>query len=169
MIHNFDGDIPEIEEKVFLAPGAHIIGDVHIYEKVSIWHNAVIRGDLASIEIKSNTNIQENSTIHVDKNYPVFIGKNVTVGHNSIIHGCTIEKNCLIGMGATILSGAHIKEGSIIGAGALVIENQIIPPRSLIVGLPGKVKRKITEKETDKIKHSADHYCQLALTYLEDN
>lgn len=166
MLHEYAGKKPEIAENVFIAPGSQIIGDVLIKEETSIWHNAVIRGDMDSIKIGPRTNIQENSTLHVDTGQPLIIGANITVGHGAILHGCTVEDNCLIGMGATILNGAIIGKGSIIGAGALVTEYKEIPPHSLVLGIPGKVVRQLTEEEIKKIQESADHYYQLAREYL---
>jgi carbonic anhydrase/acetyltransferase-like protein (isoleucine patch superfamily) len=166
MFHQYNGNIPEVKANVFLAPGSQVIGDVFLAEGVSIWHNTVARGDMSYIRIGSRTNIQENSTLHVDVGQPLIIGSGVTVGHGAILHGCTVEDNCLIGMGAIVLNGAVIGKESIIGAGALVPENKEIPPRSLVLGVPGKVIRELKEEEIKKLKDSADHYYQLAQGYL---
>jgi len=139
MIKEFEGKLPIISEKSFVAEGAQLIGNVIMEEYSSVWFNVVARADINVIKIGEYTNVQDNAVIHVDDNFPVTIGNYVTVGHGAIIHGCRIEDHCLIGMGATILNGAVIGMGSIIGAGALVKENEVIPPYSMVVGVPGKV------------------------------
>ena len=145
MIKEFEGIKPKLDEKVFIADGAKVIGAVTIKEFGSIWFNTVARGDVNRIEIGRYTNVQDNSVVHVADDFPTIIGDYVTVGHNATIHGCTIEDHWLIGMSATVLNGAVIGRGSIIAAGALVRENQIIPPYSLVVGVPGKVVKTISE------------------------
>ncbi|MFW5787735.1 MAG: gamma carbonic anhydrase family protein, partial [Halanaerobiales bacterium] len=155
MIYEMEGKEPRLEEEVFVADGSKIIGNVKIEYGASIWFNSVIRGDLGPIKIGSKTNIQENSTLHVDEGKPLTIGNYVTVGHGAILHGCTVKDNCLIGMGSTILNDAVVGENSIIGAGTLLPENKIIPPNSLVMGVPGRVRREITEKEIEEIKKSA--------------
>ncbi len=166
MLHQYKGERPQIGKDVYLAPGSRIIGKVVLADQASIWHNAVLRGDLASIKVGKKTNIQENSTLHVDRDYPLTIGNNITVGHGAILHSCTIGDNCLIGMGATILNGVVIGPQSIIGAGALVPENREIPAQSLVLGVPGKVIRQLTPTELKRLQQSADHYYQLAADYL---
>ncbi|MFW5998974.1 MAG: gamma carbonic anhydrase family protein [Halanaerobiaceae bacterium] len=162
MIKSYKGKKPQIARDVFIAAGARIIGDVIIKPEASIWYNAVLRGDIDQIYIDEKTNIQENCSLHIDFDTPLTLGKNVTVGHGAILHGCQIENNCLIGMGSTILNKAVIGENSIIGAGTVVTENKKIPPESLVLGVPGKVVRKVTSEEKKKIKNSADHYYQFA-------
>ncbi len=153
----FEGISPDINEKTFIADGAKVIGKVTMKEFSSLWLNAVVRGDVSHIEIGRYTNIQDNSVVHVADDYPTIIGDYVTVGHNAIIHGCTIEEHCLIGMGAIILNGAVVGKGSIIAAGAVVKEKQIIPPHSLVVGVPGKVVKFVPE-EWDSIHSQAVKY-----------
>jgi len=150
------------KEPFFVAPGVHIVGDVEFGELVNIWYGAVIRGDIAPVKIGARTNIQDNAVIHVDFDLPAIIGEDVTIGHGAIVHGAVVEDCCLIGMGAIILSGARIGKGSIIAAGALVREHQEIPERSLVVGIPGKIIREVTDEELEKIKESALHYIELA-------
>lgn len=145
MIKEFEGITPKLDEKVFIADGAKVIGDVTIKEFGSIWFNTVARGDVNRIEIGRYTNIQDNSVVHVADDFPTIVGDFVTVGHNATLHGCVIEDHCLIGMSATVLNGAVVGKGSIVAAGALVRENQIIPPNSLVVGVPGKVVKTINE------------------------
>ena len=169
MIKKFNDIKPDIADDVFTAPGCQIIGNVTIKSKSSIWYNAVIRGDIDKIEIGIKTNIQENCSLHIDFETPLKINNDVTVGHGAILHGCTIKNNCLIGMGSTILNQAVIGKNSIIGAGALITEEKEIPPNSLVLGVPGKVVRKLKEKEIDKIKKSAEHYYQLAQKHKKTN
>lgn len=153
---------PQIDNSVFIAPGSQIMGEVTIKKNASIWYNAVLRGDIGPITIGEMTNIQENSSLHIDYGYPLILGNKITVGHGAILHGCTINENCLIGMGSTILNDVVIGKNSIVGAGALVTEGTEIPPESLVVGVPGKVIRKLKKEETEKITKSAEEYFQLA-------
>ncbi len=168
MLYKFDGNIAEIYGDVFIAPGVRIIGDVNLADKSSIWYNAVIRGDVAGVKIGSRTNIQDNCTLHVDTDIPLLIGNDVTVGHGAIIHGCTIEDNCLIGMGAVILNQAHIGKNCIIGAGALVPENKEIPAGSLVVGIPSKIARQVRQEEIEANRKSVRHYYQLAQKHMDN-
>ncbi len=159
MIIPHHGKWPEIHETAFLAPTVDIIGEVSIGEHSSIWFQCVVRGDVNWIKIGKRTNIQDLSMLHVHRNNrPLTIGDEVTVGHRVMLHGCTIGDRCLIGMGATVMDGAVIGEECIIGAGAMVTEDVVIPPRSLVIGMPGKVKRPLTEKELAYLKKSADNY-----------
>lgn len=162
MLYKFKRKAPVTAENVFIAPGSKVIGDVEISEHASIWYNAVVRADLAKIKIGKYSNIQENSTVHVEQNQGVEIGSYVTIGHNAVIHACKIGSKSLIGMNATILSGAEIGEGSIIGAGAVVPENAEIPPNSLVLGIPAKVIRSITKEKIIELKQHAVHYSELA-------
>jgi carbonic anhydrase/acetyltransferase-like protein (isoleucine patch superfamily) len=157
IIKEFEGKSPEIDPKSYIAEGAVLTGDVKTKEYSSIWYNVVMRGDVNRIEIGRYTNIQDNTVVHVDDHEPCIIGDYVTVGHQSTIHACTIEDHCLIGMGAIVLSGAYIGKGSIIAAGAVVKENQIIPPQSLVMGIPAKIIRSIPEKH-DEIHAQALKY-----------
>lgn len=151
-----------INKSAFIAENAMIVGDVTIGENSSIWYSAVVRGDLEKIVIGDNTNIQENSTVHNDEGFPINIGDNVTIGHNCIIHGCTINNTALIGMGSIILNGASIGENTIIGAGSLVTQNKEIPSGVLCMGSPAKVIRNLTDEEIKSLKESADHYRKLS-------
>lgn len=166
MIHMINGKKPNIKEEVFIAEGSKIIGEVYIEKQSSIWFNTIIRGDIGSIKIGSRTNIQENSTLHIDRGSPLKIGDNVTVGHNAVLHGCTIKDNCMIGMGSVVLNNAEIGENTIIGASALVPKGKSIPEGSLVLGIPGKVIRKLNENEIRDIQDSADHYYNLAKQYM---
>ncbi len=146
---------------IFIAEGAKIIGNVNIENGSSIWFNSVIRGDMNSIKIGKFSNIQDNVTLHDDTNYPIIIGDYVTVGHNAVVHGCIIKNNSLIGINSTILNGSIIGENSIIGANALVTENSIIPPNSLVLGVPAKVIRELTTEEINFLKSNAIEYEKL--------
>ena len=160
-----NGKTPEIHQDARIAENAAIIGDVSLGAGVSVWYGAVIRADACAIRVGENSNVQDCCCLHGAKDTTV--GKNVTIGHGAIVHGCTVEDNCLIGMGATILDGAVIGEGSIIGAGALVGENKVIPPRSLVVGVPGKVGREVTDEQFEGILKNAALYVEEAKLYLD--
>lgn len=162
---SFKGVTPNINDNVFLASGAYIIGNVTIASHANIWFNTVIRGDVHPISIGKYTNIQDNCTIHVMHNQDTIVGDYVTVGHGVILHACHIGNNCLIGMGATILSYTEIGENCIIGAGALITEHKKIPPNSLVMGSPGKVIRTVTEEEIKAIRQSALTYYEESLYY----
>ena len=131
---------------IFLAPGAHVVGDVTLGENVGIWYNAVVRGDTGSIFIDDNSNVQDNSTLHTDEGHSIHIGKGVSIGHNAVVHGCTIGDNTVVGMGSILLSGAVVGKNCIIGAGALVTGKMVIPDNSMAFGNPAKVVRQLTEK-----------------------
>lgn len=150
-----------MNKNVFIAPGAHVIGDVHLGENVGVWYNAVVRGDTSTITIGDNSNVQDNATIHTDSDYKVHVGKGVTIGHNAIVHGCTVGDNTVIGMGSIVLSGAVIGDNCIIGAGSLVTGKTRIPDNSLAFGNPAKVVRTVTETEIIANQENAAHYVQL--------
>jgi carbonic anhydrase/acetyltransferase-like protein (isoleucine patch superfamily) len=157
---------PQVPESAFLAPDCWIIGKVTIGERVSVFFGAVLRGDIESIVVGDGTNIQEHALIHTSHGLGAArIGRGVTVGHRAIIHGPTVGDSCIIGMGATVLDDAQIGEGSIIGAHALIPKGVVIPPRSLVMGMPGKVVRAVTEEELAGIKKSAEGYCSLGQYY----
>lgn len=156
-----------IEDGIFVAPSAVCKGKITIEPQSSIWYSAVIRADQAPIEIGRRSNIQDGAICHVDKDFPLHIGNDVTIGHGAIIHGCTIEDQTLVGMGAIIMNGARIGSDSIIGAGALIPEGKVIEPGSLVMGIPGKVIRKLSEQEIEYIKENANHYVQEALDYAK--
>lgn len=166
MIREVNGNKPKIHKTAFIADTAEIIGEVSIGERCSIWYNAVLRGDNSPVKIGKETNIQENCSFHGGKNHPTTVGNHVTVGHNAVVHGCTIEDECMIGMGAIILNGAKVGKESLIAAGAVVKENAIIPTRSLVAGVPGKIVRKLTDKDIKRIKENTDEYLELMKLYL---
>lgn len=150
----------------FVAPGAVVVGDVTLGPRASVWFNAVVRGDSAPVAIGEDSNLQDLCVVHEDEGLPALIGARVTIGHRAIVHGCVIEDECLIGMGSILLSGARIGTGSLIGAGALVREKQVIPPGSLVLGMPGKVVGEVTPAQREGLRGSAAHYAALAQSYL---
>ncbi|MCI1858494.1 MAG: gamma carbonic anhydrase family protein [Sporolactobacillus sp.] len=166
-MYSFAGKLPKIDPSVFIAPGAQIIGQVELSAKVSVWFNAVLRGDEAGIFIGEGSNIQDGTVVHVDANDPVIVGKHVTVGHNVVLHGCTVEDGALIGMGATILNGAVIKKGALVAAGALVLEKQVVEAGTLVAGVPAKERRQLTPANVDYVKRDSIHYIKQAQRYLK--
>ncbi len=168
MLHEYKGKWPKLGERVYIADGAQIIGDVEIGDHSSVWYNCVIRGDVDVVRIGHYTNIQDGSIGHVMRNEcPLVVKDYVTVGHGAMLHGCTVESHCLIGMRATLLNNVVVGEYSIVGAGALITERTKIPPRSFVVGMPAKVKRQLTDKELASIDEYARRYYEYKETYLE--
>ncbi len=162
MILAFAGKTPKIGHNVFIAPTAVVIGDVEIGDGASVWYGAVLRGDMEAIRIGADTNIQDNSTVHTDRGHPTVIGARVTVGHHAVIHGCTIDDHCLIGIGALVLSGAAIGRGSVVAAGAVVREGQIVASGTLVAGIPAAVKRRLAEDEQRRLHQPTETYKELA-------
>ena len=142
--------------------GSVIKGNVSLAEKSSVWYNAVIRGDIEPIKIGKSSNVQDNCVLHSSKDYPLTVGDHVSVGHAAVLHGCTVEDNCLIGMNATVLNGAVIRKNSIVGAGALVTEKHEFPENSLIIGIPAKAVRKLNQEEIENITKNAIRYTEMA-------
>lgn len=167
MLIEIRGKKPEIGEKTFIAHSSDIIGDVTIGRDCGVWFGSVIRGDYNLIKIGNETNVQDNVVLHGDKEYKVEIGHGVTIGHGAIIHGCKIEDECLIGMGAIILNGAKIGKNTMIAAGTLVSQNKEIPEGVLVMGVPGKVVRKLTEDEIESIKNSRREYVKMKNLYIK--
>ena len=156
-----------IHPSVFLAEGVVIRGDVTIGEQSSVWFNSVLRGDCEAIRIGRRTNVQDACVLHADPGFPCLLGDRVTLGHGAIVHGAEVADGVMIGMRAVVMNGAKIGPGSIIGVGAVVTEGTEIPPGSLVVGLPAKVKRELTEEEVNYIRHAAEHYVEQAQRYVE--
>lgn len=166
MIMGYKNIEPSIDPTAFIAGSADVIGDVTIGRDSSVWFRTVIRGDVNYIKIGDMTNIQDGSLLHVTTDtYPLIIGGNVTVGHGAILHGCRIGNNCLIGMGAVILDDAEIADGCIIGAGAVVPEHSKIESGTLVIGIPAKAKRKLSEKEIAEISKGSENYKKLMKDY----
>ncbi len=164
----YKGKAPQIGARVFIADGACLVGDVSIGDDSSVFYNAVIRADLAEIKIGERTNIQDNVCIHVSTGVGVNIGNEVTVGHGAVLHGCTIEDNVLVGMGAILMDGAHIKKNCIIGAGALVTHGKEFPEGSLVMGSPAHVVRTLTTDELKNVKIGVEHYLDAKDELLKD-
>ncbi len=162
MLIELDGKRPTIGNEVFIAPSATVIGNVEIKSSASIWYGTVLRGDMELISIGANTNIQDNCTVHTDYGFPALIGDNVSVGHNAIIHGCTIEEDCLIAINAVVLTGAHIGKGSVVAAGSVVKEGQQIKPYSLVAGAPATFKKTLTKEAVQKFRAPVANYLKLS-------
>ncbi len=163
-IQEFDGKRPKLDQTVYLAQNATIIGDVEVGSEGSIWPNAVLRGDSQAIRMGNRVNVQDNVVVHSSNN-PVIVGDDVSIGHSAILHGCKISNNVIIGMGSTILDGSKIGEWVLVGAGALVTPDSTIPSRSLVLGVPAKVTRKLNDDELHLIKINALEYVELAKKY----
>jgi carbonic anhydrase/acetyltransferase-like protein (isoleucine patch superfamily) len=167
VLRPYRGLSPRVHPSAFIDDSAQVIGDVEIGEESSVWMCAVIRGDVHSIRIGRRTNVQDGTVVHaMTGTHATAIGDNVTIGHGAIIHGCTIDHQCLIGMGAILLNGAHVGSGSIVAAGALLVEHMTVPPRSLVMGSPGKIKRLLTQAEVADIQRYADRYVGYRLDYM---
>ena len=158
---------PGLAPSAWVAPGAFVVGDVHLGEGSSVWYGAVLRGDTEPIRIGARTNVQDGCVLHADPGFPAVVGEGCVVGHNAVVHGCEVGDGCLIGMGATVLNGAKIGEGSIVAAGAVVPENREFPPRSLIVGIPAKRVGEVTEEQAGEIERGAREYVGRAAAHRE--
>jgi carbonic anhydrase/acetyltransferase-like protein (isoleucine patch superfamily) len=170
MLRPYRGQVPRVHPTAYIDDSAQVIGDVEVGAESSVWMAVVIRGDVHRIRIGSRSNIQDGTVVHVMKDtHATTVGNGVTVGHGAIIHGCTIENRCLVGMGAILLNGARVGEGSIVAAGSLVVEGMEIPPRSLVMGSPAKVRRPVTDAEFAEIQMYADRYVQYRLDYMTND
>ena len=168
-IIGYKGILPKIHPSVFLCEGVKIIGDVEIEEDCSVWYNTVIRGDVNHIRIGARTNIQDMAMIHVTHDTcPTIIGKNVSIAHLAMIHGCELKDGCLIGIGAKILDNAVVGEESLIGAGAVVREGFVVPPRVLVAGVPGKIIRDLTADEIERVTSTTSNYMKYVAQYRKD-
>lgn len=159
------GVFPRIAPSAFVADGAYLIGDVDLGAEASVWYNAVLRGDINAIRIGDRTNIQDGTIVHVTRTYPVVIGKEVTVGHQAMVHGCTIEDGALIGMSAVILDHAQVGAQALVAAGALVRQNFVVPPGTLVAGIPARIVRDLTDAELQQGRLAAGRYVQYAHSY----
>lgn len=151
-------EAPVVHDDAFVAAGAIVVGHVRLEAGASVWYNAVLRAEAEPIVLEADCNLQDNAVCHVDAGYPLTIGRGVSVGHNAVLHGCTIDAGSLIGMNATVLNGAVIGAGSLVAAGAVVLEGAIVPPGSLVAGVPAKVRRELTDDEREGIRRNADAY-----------
>ena len=166
MLRPYRGQVPRVHPSAFIDDSAQVIGDVEIGEESSVWMCVVIRGDVNRIRIGRRSNVQDGTIVHVMKDtHPTAIGDNVTIGHGAVVHGCTIEDRCLVGMGAILLNGVTVGSGSIVAAGTLLPEGMQVPPRSLVMGSPGKVRRTLSDADLDEIQMYADRYVGYRLDY----
>ena len=169
MIRAYRGVVPKVAASAYIDPSAQLIGDIIVGERTSVWPGVVARGDVNIIRIGDETSIQDNSVLHCDAGpFPLVIGSRVTVGHMVTLHGCTIEDECVVGIGAIVLNGARIGKGSVIAAGALIPEGMDVPPRSMVMGVPGKVRREITEQEQQRFRENAQHYVDACRIYRDE-
>ena len=165
IIQRYLDRVPQIADDALVCAGAAIVGDVRIREGASVWYGAVLRGDMNYIELGAHSNIQDGTVVHLGDKDPTVIAEHVVVGHRAVLHGCTIEERCLIGMQATVLDGATIGRGSIVAAGAIVPAGSVIPPLSLVMGVPGKVVKQLPADKADTHKMLAEKYARLASNY----
>jgi carbonic anhydrase/acetyltransferase-like protein (isoleucine patch superfamily) len=169
MIRSYQGRMPRIPASCYIDLSAQVIGDVILGERSSVWMNAVVRGDVNAIRIGSNSNVQDCAVLHGQRNrYPVIVGDWVTIGHNAIVHGCVVEDEVVIGMGAIVLNNARIGSGSIVAAGAVVPEDTVVPPRTLWAGVPAKLRRQLTEADRALILEYAKNYLDYVEIYLRE-
>lgn len=161
------GHTPSLDGETFVAAGARIVGAVRLEARASVWYNAILRGDRDSITIGAGSNIQDNVSVHVDREHPVVIGRDVSVGHNAVVHGCTIGDGSLIGMGSVVLSGAVIGAGCLVAGGAVVLEGTEVPDGSLVAGVPAKVRRALTDEERAGLLRNAEVYVMLSAEHAE--
>ena len=169
MIRSYRGRVPEIRPSCYVDLSAQLIGDVTLGEHSSVWMNAVLRGDVNSIRVGSNSNVQDCAVLHGQRNlYPVIVGDWVTIGHNATVHGCVVEDECLIGIGSRVLNNCRIGAGSIIAAGAVVPEHTVVPPRTLWAGVPAKLRREISGKDRELILEYAKNYLDYTEIYLKE-
>lgn len=158
----FDGVSPEVHPGAWVAPTATLVGRVTLAEGASVFYGAVLRGDMDPITVGPRSNIQDGCVLHTDPGQPLTVGADVSVGHAAVLHGCTVEDGCLIGMGATVLNGARVGRGSLVAAGAVVPEGMEVPPGSLVAGVPAKVRRELSPEQTDALRQNAATYVELA-------
>ena len=163
----FGGDSPDVASTAWVAPNATLVGRVTLGERASVFYGAVLRGDVESITIGEDTNLQDNVTMHCDAGKPASVGARVSVGHGAILHGCTVEDDCLIGMGATVLNHAIIRSGPLVAAVAVVLEGTVVPPGSLVAGVPAKVRRELTDEERASIRSNAENYLRISAGHRE--
>ena len=161
------GAEPRVAPDAFVADGATLVGDVTVGAGASMWFGAVVRGDGAAIRVGPRSNVQDGAVLHSDPDFPVTVGSDVSVGHRAVVHGCTVEDDCLVGMGAVVLNGAVVGRGSLVAAGAVVQEGTTVPPGSLVAGVPAKVKRPVTDAERERMRSGAASYVSRSAGYRE--
>ena len=163
----FNDRTPSVPDSAWVAPNATLVGGVTLGERASVFYGAVLRADIDTITLGAGSNLQDNVTVHVDAGKPTTIGAGVSVGHAAVLHGCTIEDNCLIGMSATVLNDAVIGEGSLVAAGTVVLEGTVVPPGSLVAGVPGKVRRELTAEERERVRDNGVRYLQYSADHRD--
>jgi carbonic anhydrase/acetyltransferase-like protein (isoleucine patch superfamily) len=169
VIRGYKGVRPTLGARVFVDVSAQVIGDVELGDDASVWMNAVVRGDVNRIRIGARANVQDNCVLHVTSRHPTVVGDDVTVAHSVTLHGCTVERRCLVGIGALVLNGAVVGEESIVAAGALVSEGMRVPPGSLVMGVPARVRRGVTEEERAGLRVYAENYVGYKDTYRTES
>ncbi len=157
--------VPECAPGAWVAPGAVLVGSVHLGPQASVWYGCVLRADGGSITVGARSNIQDGSVAHADEHGDVVVGEDVSVGHRAVLHGCVVEDGCLVGMGAVVLTGARIGKGSLVAAGAVVREGAVVPPGSLVAGVPGQVRRPLTQEEATRVRENSRSYLDLLALY----
>ncbi len=162
-----DGKVPSVHERAWIAPGAVLAGAVTIGEESGVWYTCVLRGDMESITIGARTNVQDGTVVHADPGFPVNVGDRVTIGHRAVVHGCTIDDDVLVGMGAVLMNGVSVGTGSLIAAGAVLTQGMQVPPGSLVAGVPAKVRREVNDGERGMIEMSGAAYVHLAERHAE--
>lgn len=161
IVRTAHGNAPEIADSAWVAPGSVLVGNVVLRDGASLWYTSVLRGDKEQIEIGVDSNVQDGVVAHTDTGFPMRLGRGVSVGHNAVLHGCIVEDDCLIGMGATLLNGSHVGAGSLVAAGTVLLEGTQVPPGSLVAGVPGKVRRELTAEERQGIVDNGRTYVGL--------
>lgn len=165
LILPFDGREPDIHPDAWIAPNASVIGKVRLAADANVWFGAVLRGDIDEIVLGERSNLQDNAVIHTEAGSPTIIGADVSIGHGAVVHGCTVEDGCLIGMNATVLNGAVVGASSLVAAGAVVLEGTVIPPRSLVAGVPAKVRRELSDEEVAGLLGNSARYVPRSKAY----
>jgi carbonic anhydrase/acetyltransferase-like protein (isoleucine patch superfamily) len=161
----FEEHAPQVDESAWVATGAVLVGKVTVHADASVWFGAVLRGDIDAIVLGAGSNLQDNAVMHTELGSPAIVGKDVSIGHGAVVHGCEIGDGCLVGMNATVLTGAVVGHHSLVAAGAVVLEGAVIPPRSLVAGVPGKVRRELTDEEIADIHGNSERYVARAKVY----
>lgn len=163
----YRGTVPEVSPDCYVAPGATLVGAVALRSRASVWFGAVIRADGAPIEIGEGSNVQDGCVLHSDPDFGITVGQGVSIGHGAVVHGCTVEDGVLVGTGSVVLNGAVVGHGSLVAAGAVVLEGAVIPPDSLVAGVPGRVKRRVTDEERARMRADTTLYVERAATYRD--
>jgi gamma-carbonic anhydrase len=167
MLRPYRGIVPQVAQSAYVDPSAQLIGEVVVGERASVWPNVSVRAEYGPIVIGEESNVQDNSVLHMDEGIPLVIGKRVTVGHSVVLHGCVVEDDCVVGIGAVVLNGVRLGAGSVVAAGAVVPEGMVVPPGSMLMGVPAKVRREVGEDEKRRFAEGVKIYVHHAAEYLE--